>query len=125
MIGKIVPRCIDTYAAVRQTAVDILKRVLEISCIYETLTIAENDEWYYLKITIPLQIVLISITSNFCDYLLGIRNWAIFEKILLPTMPFNFIISLKIFQKLFRKDYQLSNMCNFGKSEKKTNLCMK
>lgn len=46
MLGKIVPRCIDTYAAVRQTAVDILKRILEISCIYETLTIAENDEWY-------------------------------------------------------------------------------
>lgn len=46
MLGKIVPRCIDTYATVRQTAVDILKRILEISCIYETLTIAENDEWY-------------------------------------------------------------------------------
>lgn len=46
MLGKIVPRCIDTYASVRQTAVDILKRILEISCIYETLTIAENDDWY-------------------------------------------------------------------------------
>lgn len=46
MLGKIVPRCIDTYATVRQTAVDILKRILEISCIYETLTIAENDKWY-------------------------------------------------------------------------------
>lgn len=46
MLGKIVPRCIDTYATVRQTAVDILKHILEISCIYETLTIAENDEWY-------------------------------------------------------------------------------
>lgn len=46
MLGKIVPRCFDTYATVRQTAVDILKRILEISCIYETLTIVENDEWY-------------------------------------------------------------------------------
>lgn len=47
MIGKIVPRCIDTNASVRQTSVDILKRILEISCIYETLTIADhNDEWF-------------------------------------------------------------------------------
>lgn len=46
MLGKIIPRCIDTYASVRQTAVDILKRILEISCIYETLTVAENDDWY-------------------------------------------------------------------------------
>lgn len=46
MLAKIVPRCIDSYAVVRQTAVDILKRILEISCIYETLTIAENEEWY-------------------------------------------------------------------------------
>lgn len=47
MLGKIVPRCIDTYATVRQTAVDILKKILEISCIYETLTIADkNDSWY-------------------------------------------------------------------------------
>lgn len=47
MIGKIVPRCIDTYATVRQTAVDILKRILEISCLYETLTIADqNDDWF-------------------------------------------------------------------------------
>lgn len=46
MLGKIVPRCIDPYPTVRQTSVDILKRILEISCIYETLTIAENDHWY-------------------------------------------------------------------------------
>lgn len=46
MLGKIVPRCIDTYATVRQTAVDILRRILEISCIYETLTIAENEDWF-------------------------------------------------------------------------------
>lgn len=46
MLGKIVPRCIDTYPVVRQTAVDILKRTLEISCIYETLTLAENEPWY-------------------------------------------------------------------------------
>lgn len=46
MLGKIIPRCIDTYATVRQTAVDILRRILEISCIYETLTLAENEDWY-------------------------------------------------------------------------------
>lgn len=46
MLGKIIPRCIDTYASVRQTAVDILRRILEISCIYETLTLAENEAWY-------------------------------------------------------------------------------
>lgn len=47
MLGKIVPRCIDTSATVRQTSVDILKRILEISCIYETLTIADQtDEWF-------------------------------------------------------------------------------
>lgn len=47
MIGKIVPRCIDTNANVRQTSVDILKHILEISCIYETLTIADhNDDWF-------------------------------------------------------------------------------
>lgn len=47
MLGKIVPRCIDTNANVRQTSVDILKHILEISCIYETLTIADHsDEWF-------------------------------------------------------------------------------
>lgn len=47
MIGKIVPRCVDTNAGVRQTSVDILKHILEITCIYETLTIADhNDEWF-------------------------------------------------------------------------------
>lgn len=47
MLGKIVPRCIDPSATVRQTSVDILKHILEISCIYETLTIADhNDEWF-------------------------------------------------------------------------------
>lgn len=46
MLGKIIPRCIDPYATVRQTAVDILCRILEISCIYETLTLAENEDWY-------------------------------------------------------------------------------
>lgn len=47
MLGKIVPRCIDTNANVRQTSVDILKHILEISCIYETLTIADHsDDWF-------------------------------------------------------------------------------
>lgn len=46
MLGKIIPRCIDSNATVRQTAVEILKRILEISCMYETLTIPETeDSW--------------------------------------------------------------------------------
>lgn len=46
MLGKMVPRCIDSNATVRQTSVDILKRILEISCIYETLSIADdNVDW--------------------------------------------------------------------------------
>lgn len=46
MLGRIVPRCIDTYPVVRQTAVDILKRTLEIACIYETLSVPEDEPWY-------------------------------------------------------------------------------
>uniref|UniRef100_T1H3N0 Maestro-like HEAT-repeats domain-containing protein n=1 Tax=Megaselia scalaris TaxID=36166 RepID=T1H3N0_MEGSC len=42
----IVPRCIDTNATVRQISVDILQKTLEISCIYDTLTIAgSDDDW--------------------------------------------------------------------------------
>lgn len=43
MLGKMVPRCIDTNARVRETSINILKQILEISCVYETLTIADND----------------------------------------------------------------------------------
>lgn len=46
MLGKIVPRCIDTYGTVRQTAVNILKHILEIQWIYDTLTIPENEDWF-------------------------------------------------------------------------------
>lgn len=42
LLGKIIPRCIDSNATVRQTAIDVLKKILEIACIYETLTIADN-----------------------------------------------------------------------------------
>ncbi|EDW07993.1 maestro heat-like repeat-containing protein family member 1 [Drosophila mojavensis] len=48
MLGKIVPRCIDSNGTVRQVSVDILQKTLEIACIYETLTIASidsNAEW--------------------------------------------------------------------------------
>ncbi|ALC48518.1 c11.1 [Drosophila busckii] len=48
MLGKIVPRCIDSNGTVRQVSVDILQKTLEIACIYETLTIASIDssaEW--------------------------------------------------------------------------------
>ncbi|XP_055840897.1 maestro heat-like repeat-containing protein family member 1 isoform X1 [Episyrphus balteatus] len=46
MLGKIVPRCIDSNATVRQVSVEILQKTLEISCIYETLTIADSSvDW--------------------------------------------------------------------------------
>jgi hypothetical protein len=46
MLGKIVPRTIDTSARVRETSVNILRKILEIACIYETLTIPDsNMEW--------------------------------------------------------------------------------
>ncbi|EDW00462.1 maestro heat-like repeat-containing protein family member 1 [Drosophila grimshawi] len=48
MLGKIVPRCIDSNGTVRQVSVEILQKTLEIACIYETLTIASIDssaEW--------------------------------------------------------------------------------
>lgn len=46
MLGKIVPRCIDTNATVRQISVEVLQKTLEISCIYDTLTIAgSDDDW--------------------------------------------------------------------------------
>lgn len=46
LLGKIIPRCIDSNATVRQTAIEVLKKILEIACIYETLTIADNRvEW--------------------------------------------------------------------------------
>lgn len=39
-------RCIDSNATVRQTSIDILQKILEISCIYESLTIADDDtDW--------------------------------------------------------------------------------
>lgn len=38
--------CIDSNATVRQTSIDILQKILEISCIYESLTIADNEtDW--------------------------------------------------------------------------------
>ncbi|KAJ6639089.1 Maestro heat-like repeat-containing protein family member 1 [Pseudolycoriella hygida] len=46
MLGKIVPRCIDSNATVRQISIDILQKILEISCIYESLTIADSEtDW--------------------------------------------------------------------------------
>ncbi|XP_067641697.1 maestro heat-like repeat-containing protein family member 1 [Eurosta solidaginis] len=46
MLGKIVPRCIDSNGTVRQVSVDILQKTLEISCIYETLTVANSEtDW--------------------------------------------------------------------------------
>jgi hypothetical protein len=46
MLGKIVPRCIDSNAKVREICVNILKKILELACIYETLTIPdESMQW--------------------------------------------------------------------------------
>lgn len=46
LLGKTIPRCIDSNATVRQTGIEILKKIMEIACIYETLTIADNRvEW--------------------------------------------------------------------------------
>lgn len=41
MLGKIVPRTIDSSARVREISVNILKKILEIACIYENLTIPD------------------------------------------------------------------------------------
>lgn len=39
-------RCIDSNATVRQTSIDIVQKILEISCIYESLTIPSNSvDW--------------------------------------------------------------------------------
>ncbi|XP_052871760.1 maestro heat-like repeat-containing protein family member 1 [Anopheles cruzii] len=46
MLGKIIPRCIDSNATVRQTAVEVLTKILEIAYIYETVTVADDRvEW--------------------------------------------------------------------------------
>lgn len=46
MLAAIVPRCVDSNATVRQTSVDILRKILEIACIYESLTIADDTmDW--------------------------------------------------------------------------------
>lgn len=46
MLAGVVPRCIDSNATVRQTSVEILQRILEVACIYETLTIADpTADW--------------------------------------------------------------------------------
>lgn len=46
MLAAIVPRCVDVNATVRQTAVDVLRKVLEIACVYESLTIASDEmDW--------------------------------------------------------------------------------
>jgi maestro heat-like repeat-containing protein family member 1 len=42
MLGKVVPRCIDSSGRVREICVNILKKILELACIYETLTIPDD-----------------------------------------------------------------------------------
>lgn len=50
MLAKIVPRCIDSNATVRQTSIDILRKILEISCIYDTLTIADDTKDWIIEL---------------------------------------------------------------------------
>lgn len=46
LIGKVVPRCIDSNGRVREIYVNILKKILKLACIYETLTIPdEENDW--------------------------------------------------------------------------------
>lgn len=46
MLGKVVPRCIDSSGRVREICVNIVKKILELACIYETLTIPDNNmQW--------------------------------------------------------------------------------
>lgn len=49
MLAAAVPRCVDVNATVRQTAVDVVRRVLEVACVYETLTIARAEECEWLR----------------------------------------------------------------------------
>lgn len=42
MMGKVVPRCIDSNGRVREICVNILKKVLELASIYETLVIPDD-----------------------------------------------------------------------------------
>ncbi|ETN63752.1 hypothetical protein AND_004522 [Anopheles darlingi] len=42
MLGKIIPRCIDSNATVRQTGVEVLTKILEIAHVYETVTVADD-----------------------------------------------------------------------------------
>ena len=42
MLGKVVPRCIDSSGRVREICVNVLKKILELACIYETLTIPDD-----------------------------------------------------------------------------------
>uniref|UniRef100_A0A1B0CX25 Maestro heat-like repeat-containing protein family member 1 n=2 Tax=Lutzomyia longipalpis TaxID=7200 RepID=A0A1B0CX25_LUTLO len=58
MIGKAVPRCIDSNATVRQIYVDVLRKILEISHIYETLTLPDTEtEWVKELIKVRSEIV--------------------------------------------------------------------
>ncbi|XP_059616812.1 maestro heat-like repeat-containing protein family member 1 [Phlebotomus argentipes] len=58
MIGKTVPRCIDSNATVRQISVDVLRKILEISHIYETLTLPDVDiQWVKDLIKVRSEII--------------------------------------------------------------------
>lgn len=46
MLGKIIPRCIDSSGRVREISVNILKKIMELACIYETLSIPDYTDDY-------------------------------------------------------------------------------
>lgn len=58
LVIDFISRCIDTNATVRQTSIDIVQKILEISNIYESLTIPDSDaDWIVDLQTIREQIV--------------------------------------------------------------------
>lgn len=50
LLGKVVPRCIDSSGRVREICVNILKKILELACIYETLTIPDHSMQWMLDL---------------------------------------------------------------------------
>ncbi|GAB0100042.1 maestro heat-like repeat-containing protein family member 1 [Sergentomyia squamirostris] len=58
MVGKTVPRCIDSNATVRQISVDVLRKILEISHIYETLTLPDGEvQWVKDLVKVRAEII--------------------------------------------------------------------
>lgn len=70
MLGKVVPRCIDSSGRVREICVNVLKKILELACIYETLTIPnESMSWM-----VDLQRIRENITVENNDQIISMAN---------------------------------------------------